>query len=172
MRLWPGNNFTFLFSLQTIFGLDTQRERERERRESYWSTRSHPSTSAAIYLAPPLISHHHRRPIHPDRSHPTKDRSTEDHITLDRSHRIEIASPQTDPPKIDLIGVVVTHDQSCHPLIVTHHHLVTFLSLPITQIDLSLSLHFWSLSLPPSLSLIERWSLTNGVVLIFVFLSL
>ena len=41
---------------------------------------------------------------------------------------------------------------------------------PVT--NLSLSLNFWSLSLPPSLSLTELWSLTNGVVLIFVFLSL
>ena len=48
--------------------------------------------------------------------------------------------------------------------------LVALLSLPMT--DLSLSLHFLSLSLPPSLSLTEWWSLTNGVVLIFVFLSL
>ena len=37
------------------------------------------------------------------------------------------------------------------------------------SIYLSLSLNFWSLFLPPSLSLTELWSLTNGVVLIFVF---
>jgi len=38
--------------------------------------------------------------------------------------------------------------------------------------DLSLFLNFLSLSLPPSLSLTELWILTNGVVLIFGFLSL
>ena len=81
-----------------------ERDRERERRESYRSTRSHPSTGTAIYLAPPLRSHHHRRPIHPDRLHPTK-----------------IASPlKTNPPKTDLIGAVVTHDRSRLPLVVSH----------------------------------------------------
>ena len=63
----------------------------------------------------------------------------------------------TDPPKTDLIGLVVTHDRSRRPW-------------PMT--DLSLSLNFWSLSLPSSLNLTELWSLTNGVVFIFVFLSL
>ena len=45
-------------------------------------------------------------------------------------------------------------------------------SISLFSIYLSLSLNFWSLSLPPSLNLTELWSLTNGVVLIFVFLSL
>ena len=47
-----------------------ERDRERERRESYRSTRSHPSTSAASTSAPalPYISHHHRDRITPDQS--------------------------------------------------------------------------------------------------------
>ena len=107
-----------------------EREREREKKE--------------LPIHPKPIAPQHRR-HHLDR-------------TLDQLHPTEIASPsKTDPPKIDLIGVVITHDRSRR-------------SWPVT--DLSLSLNFWSLSLPPSLSLTELWSLTNGVVLIFVFLSL
>ena len=70
------------------------------------------------------------------------------------------------------------HPRPIHPkpislaLLLPMTDLITLSSLPITQTNLSLSLHFWSLSLPPSLSLTEWWSLTNSVVLIFVFLSL
>ena len=98
--------YTFIFTTNHFRVSDAQRERERERRESYRFTqnRSHPSTGAAIYLAPPPRSYNHRRPIH-------QDRSTEDRITPDQSHPTEIASPpKTDPPKTNLIGAVVTHD--------------------------------------------------------------
>ena len=104
-----------------------ERDRERERRESYRSTRSHPSIGVAIYLAPPLRSHYHWRPIHPDRSHP------------DRSQPTEIASPQIHPPKTDLIGAVITHDRSHHPLVITHH-LDQSLPFPPFLITLSSSL--------------------------------
>ena len=103
------------------------RERERKKRELLIH-RSHPSTGAAIYLAPPPRSHHHRRLIHPDQSHPTEDRSTQ-------TNPPKIASPQTDPPKTDLIGAIAF---SSLPIT----ELVAFSSLPITQTDLSLSLHF------------------------------
>ena len=138
----------FYFHYKLFPGLRrAKREREREERVT-----DSPKTDRTPAPAPPYISHHHRDRI------TTEDRSTEDRITPDQSHPTEIASPlKTDPPKTDLIGLVVTHDRSHRPW-------------PMT--DLSLSLNFWSLSLPPSLSLTELWSLTNGVVLIFVFLSL
>ena len=132
----PEIGLHFYFHFKPFPGLRrAKREREREERVT-----NPPKTDRTPALAPPSRSHHHRDRT-PDRSHPT-----------------EIASPlKTDPPKTDLIGLVVTHDRSHRPW-------------PMT--DLSLSLNFWSLSLPSSLSLTELWSLTNGVVFIFVFLSL
>ena len=67
-----------------------ERDREREKRElpihpiaPQHQRCQHLNTGITIYLAPPPRSHHHWRPIHPDRSHPN--RSTEDRITPDRS---------------------------------------------------------------------------------------
>ena len=135
----PEIGLYFYFLYKPFLGLrrakrERGRERERER------VTDPPKTDRTPASAPPSRSHHHR-----DR-------------TLDQSHPTEIASSsKTDPPKIDLFSVIVTHDRSRRPW-------------PVT--DLSLSLNFWLLSLPPSLNLTELWSLTNGVVLIFVFLSL
>ena len=127
-----------IFSTNHFWVSDVQREREGERERE--RVTDPPKTDRTPASAPPSRSHHHR-----DR-------------TLDQSHPTEIASSsKTDPPKIDLFSVIVTHDRSRRPW-------------PVT--DLSLSLNFWLLSLPPSLNLTELWSLTNGVVLIFVFLSL
>ena len=96
---------------------DTQRERERER------VPDPPKTDRTPASAPPSRSNHHRD------------------FTPDQSHPIKIASPsKTDPPKTDLIGTVVTHDQSHHPLIVTDDQsrcpldLVLISSLPMTDL--------------------------------------
>ena len=139
-----------------------ERDKERERRESYRSTRSHPSIGTAIYLAPPPRSHHHRRPIHPDWSHPTEDRST-------RTNHTQIDPSKITSPQIDCTPLRSHHFRPIHPKLISSASslpmtdlvallllpitdLVALSSLPITQTDLSLSLHFWSLSLPPSLS--------------------
>ena len=169
--------YTFIFTTNHFRVSDAQREREREERVT-----DSPKTDRIPALAPPYISHHHRDRI------TTEDRSTEDRITPDQSHPTEIASPpKTDPPKTNLIGAVVTHDWSHRPLVVTHNRSCHPLDLVVTHdksrlnlithdrsrrpwpmTDLSLSLNFLSLSLPPSPSLIELWSLMNGFVLIFV----
>ena len=134
--------YIFIFTTNHFQVSDTQREREREERVTHRVNQLQPSNGVASTPAPSPTS----------RSHHHRDR------TLDQSHPTEIASSsKTDPPKIDLFSVIVTHDRSRRPW-------------PVT--DLSLSLNFWLLSLPPSLNLTELWSLTNGVVLIFVFLSL
>ena len=54
--LWPGNWFTFLFSLQTIFGSQMHRERERERER----VTDPPKIDRTLAPAPPSRSHHHR----------------------------------------------------------------------------------------------------------------
>ena len=74
------------------------------------------------------------------------------HSPLDRTLVISISSP---PKAYHCLTDFIAHDR--------------FLSF---SIYLSLSLNFRSLSLPPSLSLAEFFSLTNGFVLIFVSLSL
>ena len=82
-------------------------------------------------------------PIHPKPIAPQHRRR---HISRTTT---EIASPsKTDPPKIDLIGVVVTHDRSRHPL-----DLVSISSLPITNlVSISLPMiHDRSLPFPPFL---------------------
>ena len=137
--------YTFIFTTNHFRVLDAQREREKEEKVTDPPKTDRtpapappaPSTGAAIYLSPPPRSHHHRRPIHPNQS--TEDlitpyRSTEDRITLDRSHPIKIASPsKTDPPETNIIGVVITHDRSCRPFIVTHDALSISL-LPMTDL--------------------------------------
>ena len=95
----------------------------------------------------PPRSHHHRRLIHP--------KSISSAPSLPMTDLVSISSPSRRYPWP--ISSPMTHDRSRRPW---------------TMIDLSLSLNFWSLSLPPSLSLTELWSLTNSVVLIFIFLSL
>ena len=178
--------YTFIFTRNHFRVLDAQREREKEERVTDPPKTDctpapalpAPSTGAAIYLSPPPRFHHHRRPIHPNQS--TEDlitpyRSTEDCITLDWSHPIEIASPsKTDPPETNIISAVVTHDRSRRPFIITHDRSYHPFDLVITHdrsclnlvnhdqsrrlwpmTDLSLSLHFLSLSLPPSLNLIK-----------------
>ena len=56
-----------------------ERDRERERRESYRST------DRTLTPVPPYISHHHRRPIHRRSHHPRPIAPHRDRITLDRS---------------------------------------------------------------------------------------
>ena len=116
--------YTFIFTRNHFRVLDAQREREKKERVTDPPKTNctptpappAPTIGAAIYLSPPPRSHHHRRPIHPNQSTEyliTPYRSTEDCITLDRSHPTEIASPsKTDPPETNLIGVIVTHDRS------------------------------------------------------------
>ena len=55
--LWPGNWFTFLFSLQTISGSQMRKEREREREERVTDP---PKIDRTLAPAPPSRSHHHR----------------------------------------------------------------------------------------------------------------
>ena len=82
--------YTFIFTTNHFRVLDAQREREREREKR------------ELPIHPKLIAPQHRR-RHLDR-------------TLDQLHPTEIASPsKTDPPKIDLISVIVTHDRSRRP---------------------------------------------------------
>ena len=90
-----------IFTTNHFWVSDTQKEREREReREKEERVIDPPNTDRTPASVPPSRSHHHRDRT-PDRSHPT-----------------EIASPpKTDPPKIDLIGTVVTHDRSCLDLV-------------------------------------------------------
>ena len=183
--------YTFIFTTNHFRVLDAQRERERERRESYRSTqnRSHPSTSVAstqhwrrhISLTttkiasppktdPPKLIHrrshhpipihrrsHHPRPIAPHRDRITvEDRSTRNQYHWHRRYPWPISLPFHRYPWLILspsrshLDLVITHDRSSLNL-VTHdrsRHL-----WPMT--DLSLSLHFLSLSLPPFLSLTE-----------------
>ena len=108
----------FYFHYKPFSGLrHAKRERERER------VPDPPKTDRTPASAPPSRSNHHRD------------------FTPDQSHPIKIASPsKTDPPKTDLIGTVVTHDQSHHPLIVTDDQsrcpldLVLISSLPMTDL--------------------------------------
>ena len=125
-----------LFSGQTC----KERDRERERRESYWSTQT----------APPRLIAPHRRLIHLDRSHP--DRSTKDRITqIDRipsrshHHRRPIhpkpislmpSLPMTD--LVALLSLLMTHDQSLHfpPFLIS-------LSSSLSQFDRMVEFNEW-----------------------------
>ena len=125
-----------------------KRGRGREKEERVTDP---PKTDCTPAPVPAYISHHHRDRI------TTEDRST-----------------QTDPPKI-------ASPQTDRTPLRSHHHRRPIHPKPISSApssrsrrpwpmtDLSLSLHFLSLSLPRSLSLTKWWSLTNCVVLIFVF---
>ena len=146
--------YIFIFTTNHFQVSDTQREREREERVTHRVNQLQPSNGVASTPAPsPTSRSHHHWDRTPNRSHPSR---SHHHRRLIHPKPISSASslPMTD--------------------------LVTLSSLPMTDLvsilspmtDLSFSLNFWSLSLPPSLSLTESWSLTNGVVLIFFFLSL
>ena len=106
MRLWPGYGFTFLFHYKPFPGQTRkERDKERERRESYRSTRSHPSIGATSTpaSAPPYILHHHR------------DRIT----TEDRSTQTDRTPPKTDPP--EPITPRPIHRRSHHPRSIAPH---------------------------------------------------
>ena len=143
-----------------------RREREREReRESELDRAPTPDASTRLRrwvriaeIVPPR-SHHHwdRTPAlaPPSRSSPPKIDPSKTNLVL--NPKLIGAVVLVFDPKLIGVADLVAHDRSHCPW-------------PMT--DLSLSLNFWSLSLPSSLSLTELWSLTNGVVFIFVFLSL
>ena len=121
-RLWPGNWFTFLFSLQTISKSQTCKERERElpihpkpiapqhrrRHLDRTTTEISPQTS----LTPPR-SHHHGWPIHPKPISSASSLPMTNLVAHDRSRR----------------PLVVTHDRSRCPL-----YLISISSLPMTDL--------------------------------------
>ena len=163
MRLWPGNNFTFLFSLQTISGLDKQRERERERkkrelpihliapqhRRSHISrttteiaspSKTDPPRSIAPHQRPIHRRSHHPRPIAPHWDRITPDRSTQNRSHWRRRHPWPISSPSHCYPS-----------PSRHLLVITHHpdrslpfppFLIT-LSSSLSQFDRTVEFNEW-----------------------------
>ena len=173
MRLWPRKWFEVKIFTSNNFQVrraERERERERERRafdvgEPRAQISPHPRRVGEIA---PSSSRHRDRPTeiigaivlvldpkligavvidlvlvaHRRRCYRSRSRSWPKAHQRYRSRRL------------DLIAPMISSSRSRRPW-------------PMT--NLSLSLNFWSLSLPPSLSLTELWSLTNGVVLIFVF---
>ena len=152
--------YIFIFTTNHFQVSDTQREREREERVTHRVNQLQPSNGVASTPAPsPTSRSHHHWDRTPNRSHPSR---SHHHRRLIHPKPISsaLSLPMTD--LVALSSLPITHHWSRCPLVVTHH---LDRSLPFPPLLITLSL-------PPSLSLIEWWSLTNGVVLIFVFLSL
>ena len=173
----PEIGLHFYFHYKPFLGPKcAKRDREKEREEKVTDP---PKTNRTPTLAPPTPqhrrrhldrtttkiapqtnrtpprSHHHRRPIHPK---PISSASS-----LPMTDLVSISSPS----RRYLWPISLPSRSRHYPWSISSRsrHLWR-------MTDLSLSLNFWSLSLPPSLGLTELWTLMNSVVLIFVFLRL
>ena len=149
----PENGLHFYFHFESFPEMRKERKRESTPTPASSFCRDRTTTEIAPQHRHHHLDRHYPRPIHP------KPISSASMLPISFSFSTQSSSAPRSR-HLDLIAPMISSTRSRHPWPI---------SLPMTH---DRSLPFPQFLITPSLSLTELWSLTNGVVLIFVFLSL